>query len=114
MQGDIRINGIGDANVMGIYQILASKDSYHQLNGGIGIKIPLGKFDEKGITGVNPSFQLGTGSWDYQMALSYKYQKACLPCLSIRTIPLKLKIKTLSVWQSVELCANRILQIMAQ
>ncbi len=75
MQGDIRINGIGDANVMGIYQILASKDSYHQLNGGIGIKIPLGRFDEKGLTAVNPSFQLGTGSWDYQMALSYKYQK---------------------------------------
>ena len=113
MQGDIRISGIGDANVMGIYQILMSKDSYHQLNGGIGIKIPLGKFDEKGISGVNPSFQLGTGSWDYQMALSYKYQKACLPCLSIPIIPLKLKIKTLSVWQSVELCGNRILQIMA-
>ncbi|HFK5555129.1 TPA: transporter [Elizabethkingia anophelis] len=81
MQGDIRISGIGDANVMGIYQILASKDSYHQLNGGIGIKIPLGKFDEKGISGVNPSFQLGTGSWDYQMALSYKYQKSLFALL---------------------------------
>lgn len=75
LQGDINISGIGDANVMGIYQILNSKDTYHQLNGGFGVKIPLGKFDEKGITGVNPSFQLGTGSWDYQMALSYKYQK---------------------------------------
>ncbi|OPC56319.1 transporter [Elizabethkingia miricola] len=81
MQGDIRISGIGDANVMGIYQILVSKNSYHQLNGGIGIKIPLGKFDEKGITGVNPSFQLGTGSWDYQMALSYKYQKSLFALL---------------------------------
>lgn len=75
MQGDIKINGIGDLNVMGIYQLINSKDNIHQLNGGIGVKVPLGKFDEKGITGVNPSFQLGTGSWDYQMVLNYKFQK---------------------------------------
>lgn len=75
LQGDIRINGIGDANLMGIYQILNSKNTFHQLNGGIGVKIPIGKFDGKGISGVNPSFQLGTGSWDYQLALNYKFQK---------------------------------------
>lgn len=75
LQGDIKISGIGDASVMGIYEILKSKNTFHQLNGGFGVKIPLGKFDEKGITGVNPSFQLGTGSWDYQFALSYKFQK---------------------------------------
>ncbi|ASK31587.1 hypothetical protein CEY12_16355 [Chryseobacterium sp. T16E-39] len=75
LQGDIRINGIGDLNLMGIYQLINSKDTSHQLNGGLGVKVPLGKFDEKGITGVNPSFQLGTGSWDYQMVLNYKYQK---------------------------------------
>jgi len=75
LQGDINISGIGDANIIGIYEILKSKNEYHQLNGGFGVKIPLGRFDEKGITGVNPSFQLGTGSWDYQLALSYKFQK---------------------------------------
>lgn len=75
LQGNINISGIGDASIMGIYQILQSKNTFHQLSGGLGIKIPVGKFDEKGITGVNPSFQLGTGSWDYQIALSYKYQK---------------------------------------
>lgn len=75
LQGDIKINGIGDASVMGIYEILQSKNTFHQLSGGFGVKIPIGKFDEKGISGVNPSFQLGTGSWDYQLALSYKYQK---------------------------------------
>ncbi|WP_312324460.1 transporter [Soonwooa sp.] len=74
-QGDIKISGIGDASVMGIYEILKSKNTFHQLSGGLGVKIPIGKFDEKGITGVNPSFQLGTGSWDYQLALSYKFQK---------------------------------------
>ncbi|TDX84127.1 transporter [Epilithonimonas xixisoli] len=75
LQGDIRINGIGDASLMGIYQILNSKNTFHQLNGGFGVKIPIGKFDERGISGVNPSFQLGTGSWDYQLALNYKFQK---------------------------------------
>lgn len=75
LQGDINIDGIGDFNVMGIYQLLNSKNSVHQLNGGLGVKVPIGKFDEKGITGVNPSFQLGTGSWDYQGVLNYKFQK---------------------------------------
>ncbi|WP_326981942.1 transporter [Chryseobacterium sp. MYb264] len=81
LQGDININGIGDFNMMGIYQLLNSKNNIHQLNGGVGIKVPLGKFDEKGITGVNPSFQLGTGSWDYQMVLNYKFQKNKLAIL---------------------------------
>lgn len=75
LQGDINISGIGDLNLMGIYQFLNSKGNIHQLSGGIGLKLPLGKFDEKGISGVNPSFQLGTGSWDYQMAVNYKFQK---------------------------------------
>ncbi len=75
MQGDITINGIGDLNLMGIYRIIDSKDNIHQVNSGVGIKVPVGRFDEKGITGVNPSFQLGTGSWDYQVTLNYTYQK---------------------------------------
>lgn len=75
LQRDINISGIGDLNIMGIYQFLNSKDNIHQLSGGIALKLPLGKFDEKGISGVNPSFQLGTGSWDYQMAVNYKFQK---------------------------------------
>ncbi|WES96826.1 transporter [Chryseobacterium arthrosphaerae] len=74
-QGDIRINGIGDLNLMGIYRLVKSGDNFHQLSGGLDVKVPLGKFDEKGISGVNPSFQLGTGSWDYQAALNYKFQK---------------------------------------
>jgi len=81
LQGNIRINGIGDASLMGIYQILNSKNTFHQLNGGFGVKIPIGKFDEKGISGVNPSFQLGTGSWDYQLVLNYKFQKALFALL---------------------------------
>ncbi|HEX7868836.1 MAG TPA: transporter [Chryseobacterium sp.] len=75
LQGDININGIGDFNLMGIYKLINSKDNVHELNGGIGVKAPLGKFDEKGVSGVNPSFQLGTGSWDYQAVLNYRFQK---------------------------------------
>lgn len=75
LQGDIKMQGVGDVNVMGIYRLINLKENIHQLNGGFGVKIPLGKFDEKGVSGVNPSFQLGTGSWDYQLALNYKFQK---------------------------------------
>ncbi|MCD1118943.1 transporter [Chryseobacterium turcicum] len=81
LQGDININGIGDFNLMGMYQLLNSKNKSHQMNGGIGVKIPLGKFNEKGISGVNPSFQLGTGSWDYQAVLNYRFQKNKLAVL---------------------------------
>lgn len=76
-----KVQGLGDANIMGIYELTQPNTSNHQLNAGIGLKIPLGKFDEKGTSGVNPSFQLGTGSWDYQFALSYKYQKNLLAVL---------------------------------
>lgn len=75
LQGAIRISGIGDTSLMGIYRLLGSRDQVHQLNGGAGIKIPVGRFDEKGISGVNPSFQLGTGSWDYLLALNYQFRK---------------------------------------
>jgi len=81
LQGDININGIGDFNLMGIYKLINSKDNKHELNGGVGVKVPLGKFDEKGISGVNPSFQLGTGSWDYQAVLNYRFQRNKLAVL---------------------------------
>lgn len=81
LQGDININGIGDFNLMGMYQLFRSKNKSHQMNGGVGVKIPLGKFNEKGISGVNPSFQLGTGSWDYQAVLNYRFQKNKLAVL---------------------------------
>ncbi len=41
-QGDIKVSGIGDASLMGIYELMRSKDTFHQLKGGIGVKIPLG------------------------------------------------------------------------
>lgn len=75
--GNENISGIGDATVMGIYTLLnkqTEKMNRHQLNFGGGIKIPLGKFDEVSASGTNPSFQLGTGSWDVLMALNYRFE----------------------------------------
>ncbi|NLN33379.1 MAG: transporter [Flavobacteriaceae bacterium] len=75
--GNQNIKGIGDATVMGIYTLLnkqTEKMNHHQLNLGGGVKIPLGKFNESSASGTNPSFQLGTGSWDVLMALNYRYE----------------------------------------
>jgi len=73
------INGLGDATILGFYQILKqTPDSIisikpqHTLQLGGGLKIPTGRFDEENLEGsVNPSFQLGTGSWDYLLAANY-------------------------------------------
>jgi hypothetical protein len=69
------ISGIGDATVLGMYNIYQTKkDSanlYHALQLGAGIKIPLGKFDAANNGSVNPSYQVGTGSWDYLLASEY-------------------------------------------
>lgn len=71
------ITGIGDMNIMGIYKLIEPQTSTntiikHQLSAGVGIKIPLAKFDEKNVGTANPSFQLGTGSWDTQLAMNYQ------------------------------------------
>ncbi|WP_300026617.1 transporter [uncultured Maribacter sp.] len=73
------INGIGDATVLAYYNVLRqTPDSIisikpeHALQVGGGIKLPTGSFDAANIEGsVNPSFQLGTGSWDYILAANY-------------------------------------------
>lgn len=73
------INGLGDATVLGFYQILKrTPDSIisirpeHTLQLGGGVKVPTGTFDEGNLEGsVNPSFQLGTGSWDFLVGANY-------------------------------------------
>ena len=69
------IQGVGDINIMGIYQLLQThKDStvfVHTLNLGVGVKLPTGKYEQSNSGLVNPSFQLGTGSWDYTIMTEY-------------------------------------------
>ena len=74
-----QINGLGDATVLGFYQVLKqvpdsiiSIKPQHTLQVGGGVKMPTGSFDEENLEGsVNPSFQLGTGSWDYILGANY-------------------------------------------
>jgi hypothetical protein len=69
------ISGIGDLTVLAMYQLYQThKDStllVHSLQVGGGMKIPTGKFDQDNNGSFNPSYQVGTGSWDYLLATEY-------------------------------------------
>lgn len=73
--GNKSINGIGDITVLAMYRLYQThKDStflVHTLQLGGGIKAPTGKFNEANSGSINPSFQVGTGSWDYLLATEY-------------------------------------------
>lgn len=73
--GKQSISGIGDATFLGMYKIYQThKDStvlVHTLQLGGGVKIPFGKFDQANNGSVNPSYQVGTGSWDFLLATEY-------------------------------------------
>lgn len=69
--GTQNVDGLGDFTLMALYRIFQTKDTlsgfkYRILVGG-GIKAPIGKFDSANNGSVNPSFQVGTGSWDYSL-----------------------------------------------
>lgn len=73
--GKQSISGIGDATVLGMNKIYQThKDStvlVHNLQLGGGVKIPFGTFDQANNGSVNPSYQVGTGSWDFLLATEY-------------------------------------------
>lgn len=73
--GEQTINGLGDVTVLGLYTVYQTKkDStvlVHTLQVGAGVKAPTGKYDAENRQSVNPSFQVGTGSWDYMLAAEY-------------------------------------------
>lgn len=73
--GKQNISGIGDATFLGMYEVFKTKNDSvtfsHSVQIGAGVKIPLGKFDEANNGSINPSYQVGTGSWDYVLATEY-------------------------------------------
>ncbi|WP_366871235.1 transporter [Flavobacterium sp.] len=74
--GTENIEGLGDITVMAMYAIIQTmKDSVtysHKLQLGGGVKAPTGKYSSANNLGsVNPSFQVGTGSWDYLLVADY-------------------------------------------
>ncbi|WP_317502346.1 transporter [Flavobacterium sp. DG1-102-2] len=73
--GEQTIDGLGDITVLGMYTVYQTMtDStlfVHTLQLGGGVKAPTGKYDADNKGTVNPSFQVGTGSWDYLLAAEY-------------------------------------------
>ena len=74
--GKESISGVGDLTVMGMYAVYITKiDSTtiysHKLQIGGGVKAPTGKYSVDNNGTLNPSFQLGTGSWDYILVSEY-------------------------------------------
>ncbi|NDI98389.1 transporter [Flavobacterium sp. LaA7.5] len=73
--GHQEISGLGDITVLGLYTVYQTKKDtaayYHTLQAGAGIKMPTGEYNSANNGSVNPSFQVGTGSWDYLLAAEY-------------------------------------------
>lgn len=74
--GKQSISGLGDFTLMGMYALIQpKKDSSatytHKLQFGGGVKAPTGKYNVANNGTLNPSFQLGTGSWDYLLVTEY-------------------------------------------
>lgn len=69
------ISGLGDVSLVGFYTLLnkISEDAVwsQNLEIGAGVKAPTGKYNSMLNQTVNPSFQVGTGSWDYLLLAEY-------------------------------------------
>lgn len=76
------INGLGDISILGFYNLISPRmdglfpeQRYvfkHNLQLGGGVKLPTGDYKRENNTGsVNPSFQVGTGSFDFVVAGNY-------------------------------------------
>lgn len=74
IDGKQSIKGFGDASVNVFYNAMrkSRNDFDHIINVGTGVKLPTGSYDEKNNGSVNPSFQLGTGSWDANVLADYQ------------------------------------------
>lgn len=76
VNADQTISGVGDALALVFYNLYNTTDNdslafNHKINIGAGVKAPLGDFEVLNSSGSNPAFQLGSGSWDYVVALEY-------------------------------------------
>lgn len=73
--GSQTIEGLGDITILGMYTVYQTQTDTtafrHTVQAGAGIKAPTGKYDSANNGSVNPSFQVGTGSWDYLLAAEY-------------------------------------------
>jgi hypothetical protein len=79
VSGKQSIQGLGDVTIIGMYKTLEIlSDSItvgHKLQLGGGIKAPTGEYYSLNSRTLNPSFQLGTGSWDFLLVSEYVIKK---------------------------------------
>jgi len=91
--GEEAISGLGDITVLGMYTLYQTqKDStvfVHTWQGGAGVKMPTGAYNPSIAGSQNPSFQVGTGSWDYLVATEYTVKKDKLGLSSMANYILK-------------------------
>ncbi|MCF4101424.1 transporter [Gillisia sp. M10.2A] len=82
IDGSQKIDGLGDISIIGFYKLITpqldgllpeQKTLFkHNLEVGAGLKLPTGEYHGENNQGsVNPSFQVGTGSWDVLLAGDY-------------------------------------------
>jgi hypothetical protein len=69
-------NNIGDAQVLGRYQLYRSEfdstDWQHRIVGGLGLKLPTGSYEDSSqMEYLDQHLQNGTGSWDLIFNLGY-------------------------------------------
>ena len=73
------IQGLGDVTLMAMYSFYETKSDsaavVNKIQFGCGIKAPTGKYNSTNNGTLNPSFQLGTGSWDFLLVSEYVIKK---------------------------------------
>jgi hypothetical protein len=80
-KGNQTISGLGDITVLALATVYKSKADtissslQHNLQAGVGVKLPTGEYQQANSGSVNPSFQLGTGSWDVLFTSEYVMKK---------------------------------------
>jgi hypothetical protein len=72
------VRGLGDVSLLGNYVFINTTDSLTKKfkqsgSAGLGLKMPLGKFDNSTIN--NRNMLPGSGSWDFMVNFSYSIQK---------------------------------------
>ena len=76
--GTEEISGLGDISILAIVTLLQTKkDSTffkHKLQLVGGVKLPTGAYSSSNNGSVNPSFQVGTGSYDFISGTEYTIQ----------------------------------------
>lgn len=75
ISGPQRISGLGDMTLLGFYGLVLPNEDVkqfsHQWQFGGGVKLPTGTYNSNQNGSVNPSFQVGTGSWDFILTSEY-------------------------------------------